>query len=76
VLHHTRGFYRYDVEGGEQLGVITVCRNRFTKKFKSATYQWPSGGPMRLDHNEYLAIRGLQHWQDAAQLLLFDSTKT
>jgi hypothetical protein len=31
---------------------------------------------MPLDHNEYLAIRGLQHWQDAAQLLLFDSTKT
>lgn len=76
MLHHTRGLYRYDVEGGDQLGVITVRRNRFTKKFVSATYQWPSGGPMPLQENEYLAIRGLTHWQDAAQLLLFDSTKT
>lgn len=76
MLHHKRGLYRYDIEGCSDLGLITVQRNRFTKKFKTAVYQWPSGGPRRLDENEYLAIRGLKHWQDAAQLLLFDSTKT
>jgi len=76
MLHHKKGLYRYEVEGGDQLGVITVCRNRFTKKFVSATYQWPHGATRPLEENEYLAIRGLKHWQDAAQLLLFDSTKT
>lgn len=76
MLHHKRGVYRYDIEGGTDLGLITVQRNRFTKKFKTAVYQWPSGGSVRIGEDEYLAIRGLTRWQDAAQLLLFDATKT
>jgi hypothetical protein len=57
VLHHRRWLYRYDTEGSQTLGLITVQRNRFTRKFKTASYQHKyMRKATRLSLGEYLAV--------------------
>lgn len=62
---------RYDLEGSEGLGLLTVKRGRLTNRFKAAVYQpEPGSAQLSLTLPEYLTVKRLSRREDALSLLV------